>query len=239
MRGLLNQNKWRVRLWGSLAVAAAGCTHALQINNTGAYYKIAHAPKRLAIRLVDASLGDGQQLFQATYEALRTHPDVADVLLKDQEPERATDATVTLRTTTKYDGSGWNYLITFPGFILFTHAWNGFVYKADVSTEVEVALNGNANKTAHTIDTSYDLRHCDFGRGAAASSGWYLPGWGGTNLIVGLFMISYDTDVTPEFLEKVRPTYGAYIANSVVEAIGSPAPAVAPAAAADRPCFAG
>ena len=153
---------------------------------------------------------------------MRTHPDVAEVLLKDQEPEKETDATVTLRTDTKYDGSGWNFLITFPGFIVFTHAWNGFVYTAAVSTQMDVALNGKGGKVSRQIDTVYDIRHCDFGRGAAASSGWYLPGWGATNIVVGLFMVGYDTDATPEFLEKVRPTYGVYIANSIVDMVANP-----------------
>lgn len=184
-----------------VALALGGCTHAMRIKNIDDYKKtvpVLQSP--LVIGLQDESApGDGQQLAKFVYEAMRTNPNVKQVVLPQQEGWDSVDAVVTVNPKADYSGSGWNYLITFPGFLIFTHAWNGYVYEADVITEVSVALPKQA-AIKKTIETDYSLRHCCFARGAAASSGWYLPGYGGTNLIVGFFMLRYDDRATPEFL---------------------------------------
>ena len=69
------------------------------------------------------------------------------------------------------------------------------------------------------LHTEYDMRHCDMERGSAASSGWWMPGWGASNLLVGAFMVPYDQDATPEFMRVAGPAYGSYVANSIVETI--------------------
>ena len=107
----------------------------------------------------------------------------------------------------------------FPGFIVFAHAWNGFLYEATLTTQVSVARPASADNPAQTraIETKYDMRFCDFDRGAATSSGWYTPGWGGLNLLIGGFMVPYDSDATPAFQEQVQQVYGRYIASNIVE----------------------
>lgn len=211
-----------IRLWIVLAAASAlmGCTHAMRIKNLDEFKKampVVQAP--LVIGLKDESApGDGQQLAKFVYEAMRTNPNVKQVVLPEQDGWSSVDAVVTLKPKADYSGSGWNYAITFPGFLLFTHAWNGYVYEADVVTEVAVELP-HQTPINKQIQTRYSLRHCCFARGAATSSGWYLPGYGGTNLIVGFFMLRYDDHATPEFLKEVRPSYGEYIVASVIELV--------------------
>lgn len=203
---------------------AVGCTHSMKIENVDDYRLAATAPRRLNLQLIDGSASaDGKQLYDAVYAALRSHSQVDNVYILGQEPPEPPDARVTLRPTAVYDGSWWNYLITIPGFLIFTHAWNGLVYSADVATALEIQLSDNTDPILSEITTAYDLRHCDFGRGAAISSGWYIPAWGATNLLVGFFMVEYDTDATPEFLKEVRDPYGSYIANTIVQAVAEPA----------------
>lgn len=203
-----------------MAIGVAGCTHSMKIRNLDAYRHTATAPEKLTIALEDrATTPDGHQLFGFVREALATHPAVGKVAVKEwsDAPEAGTQVVVKVDPQVTYDGSGWNYLITFPGFILFTHAWNGFVYSADVTTGLEVSRPGSTDGTRKAIHTKYDLRHCDFTRGAWTSSGWYTPGWGGLNLIIGFFMVPYDTDATPDFLKEVHSNYGEFVAASVVE----------------------
>jgi hypothetical protein len=75
--------------------------------------------------------------------------------------------------------------------------------------------------TTREIDTRYEMRHCNFKRGALTSSGWYTPGWGGLNAVIGYFMVRYDKASTPEFRKEVRSAYGSYIANSIVEIVNN------------------
>lgn len=213
--------------------ATAGCTHAMKVKNLDEYSKNVSTEKRWVLRFVDESVGaESERLADAIFVALKSHPDVDTIVVGSQEIDEPIDALVTVRPTTSYDGSGWNFLITFPGFVLFTHAWNGFIYKANVATEVSVTLPGDTTPRTSTIDAKYDLRHCDFERGAATSSGWYLPGWGATNIIVGLFMINYDTDATGEFLTTAENPYGRYVANSIIGILVNAEPAPSPPEAA-------
>lgn len=220
----MNRDARKMSLLALLLLPLVACTHSMQIKNLAEYRKSANAPQRLKIVLKDRT-SDYQtlELFNSVHQALATHPAVRQVLLTwDEQAEgEAPDAVVSVGSRGQCEGSGWNYLITFPGFLLFTHAWNGYVYKANLTTEVEVSFPGEETSLRQDIPTRYNLRHCDFPRGAAASSGWYLPGWGGTNLIVGFFMVRYDDHATPEFVKEVGSAYGTYIANSIVELVAT------------------
>jgi hypothetical protein len=211
------------RIFGLSAVllttaALGGCTHSMQVKNLHAYSKSASAPKSLKLAL-DTTSGkaDESELAAFVQESLQKHSAVERVVVGPGPQDFHPDLVVSVAPHTSYEGSGWNYIVSFPGFLLFTHAWNGFVYKANVVTDVSVRTPGGAPPLTRTLQAQYDLRHCDFGRGAWTSSGWYMPGWGATNLVVGAFMIPYDDDATPDFLKEVRDAYGQYVANSIVE----------------------
>ncbi len=42
---------------------------------------------------------------------------------------------------------------------------------------------------------------------------------GAIALIGGVYATQYDTDATDEFITKVSPNYGAYVANKIVAAL--------------------
>ena len=67
------------------------------------------------------------------------------------------------------------------------------------------------------------MRHCNFKRGALASSGWYTPGWGGLNALIGFFMVRYDEASTPPFEKAVGAAYGGYVASAIVEMVNADA----------------
>lgn len=202
----------------ALAVAVNACTHTMNVRNLNQYVKHANSPRKLIVSLEDGSRGSEQKYFSFVHEALATHPDVSRVMMAGEaQPDAVPDVVVKVTPQAKYNGSGWNYLITFPGFALFAHAWNGYVYSADLVTEVEVSTPGSPEVARSNITTTYNMRHCDFERGAWTSSGWYTPGWGGLNLIIGFFMVNYDEDSTPAFQKEIRSAYGQFIANSIIE----------------------
>lgn len=170
-------------------------------------------------------------LQQAAEDGLATHSSVARVVDADEAPsDFSADYVVTLSPTARFDGSGLNYLITFPGFLLFTHAWYGFAYEADVTTEIAVRRPGDAAPLAsRMVATDWHFRFCDRDRGVLSSSGWYTPGYGGLNLIYGFFMIQYDPDATNPLLRAIHDAYGDFIANQVIDLVGSVDPPPAPA----------
>ena len=197
----------------------SACTHQMEVKNLHEFSKSTTAPRQLTIALEDRSTSPEERVyFDYVREALAVHPAVRSVkVLPDAPADFAPDFVVAVRPRADYRGSWLNYFITVPGFLLFTHAWNGFVYRADLVTELALSQPGTAPGAAFPVATDYDMRHCDFGRGFWTSSGWYTPGYGALNALIGFWMVRYDDDATPEFQAQVRSAYGAYIANSIVE----------------------
>jgi hypothetical protein len=229
-------------LLGAVLLLGA-CTHDMRILNAKEYVLEATASRSLRIAVEAETTGDDTQvLVDAVKEGLAAHSSVERVVYANAAPpDFEPHIIVHVKPTTSYEGSGWNYPITFPGFLVFTHAWNGYVYKANVSTELALRSVGSSEPFARqTVDTRWNLRHCDFERGAWNSSGWYTPFYGGLNLFIGFFMIPYDEDATPDFTREARMPYGRFIAAKVVELAGTqplepePAPAE-PAAAPPEP----
>jgi len=231
----------RAIVWGAAcatvgaSVPLAGCAHSMQVKNLHAYNATAPSTDKSLRFLVknDSARGDEQDLYHVVADSLAKESAVARVVRNTGPPDFQPDYVATITPHTTYHGSGWNYLITFPGFLLFTHAWNGFVYQADVVTDVSLQPAGGGAPVTARLETRYDLRHCDLQRGAWTSSGWYLPGLGASNLIVGFFMIGYDEDATPEFVRVVSGAYGKYVADTIVAMAAKQAGV--PLAAADLP----
>lgn len=220
------RSPWRVAILVG-ALIQISCSHSMEIRNLDAYVHQASAPRELT--LVVAQHGndqDLQDLGTATIYALQRHSSVGSVAVANEAKDVAADAYVSVTPKTEYGGSGWNFLITFPGFLLFTHAWNGFLYEATVTTDVSVRTGDSERVVTKTIETKYDLRYCDLDRGFVTSSGWYTPFWGGLNILFGVYMINYDSDGTVEFVREVGIAYGDYIANSIVEMTASELPPV-------------
>jgi hypothetical protein len=205
-------------------LAASGCVHQMKVKNLAEYQLTAHTAKRHAVRFTGPTAIEEAPYREMIRSGLEKHPSIQDVAVASEpQYDIKPDVDVQADVKVKYRGSGANFPITFPGFLLFAHAWNGYVYKADIVTTLTVTPASGAPLT-RTLETTYDMRHCDFGRGFWSSSGWYMPGWGATSLIAGMFMIRYDTDATPEFSQAVHEAYGSYIANNVAAMIAESEP---------------
>jgi len=215
----------RLELLASLlAFCAVGCTHTMEVVNLHQYQKTVVAPRSLKLSFERVASDDpAKQMAQDVKDELASHSSVERVAQLDlQPPDFHPDYVVKVAPVTKYTGSGWNYLVTFPGFLLFTHAWNGFVYHADTTTEIEVRRPDDSKILAsRAVETDWNFRHCDFGRGAWTSSGWYTPFWGGLNLIIGFWMVGYDDDASLPLAFAIHDPYGEYIANNIVELVST------------------
>ncbi len=200
------------------------CTHSMQVKNLDDYHSSPGDTlgRRHNVALLRRDPEDNQSPFvQHVVEALRNHPAVDRVRTgwrwEVSDAEFTPDVVLALDPQPEFHGSGWNFLITFPGFLLFSHAWNGYVYRCDVPTSYTI-YNPQDRSAARsdTIATTFDIRHCDFERGFWASTGWWVPGYGGSSLLAAPFLIPYDPDATASFHDTIRTTYGRYIAESIL-----------------------
>jgi hypothetical protein len=204
----------------AVLLAAPGCVHQMKVKNLAEYQLTAQTEKRHSVRLTGPTALEGTPYSEMIRDGLEKHPSIREVALANEpQYDIKPDVDVHADVKVKYRGSGANFPITFPGFLLFTHAWNGYVYKADIVTTLTVTPAAGGAPRTRTLETTYDMRHCDFGRGFWSSSGWFLPGWGATSLFAGLYMTGYDTDATPEFSKVVHDAYGAYAANNIAAMI--------------------
>ena len=94
--------------------------------------------------------------------------------------------------TSEYKGNPINFLISFPGYIIFAPWWNGYNYNTIINRKIE---------------TKYKCKHSEFDRTWTQGVDWLLT-YGIASLIGGIIYISYDNDITSEFVRKYAPNYG-------------------------------
>ena len=206
----------------TLCALLNSCAHQLEVVNLK-QYKLSptEGPGQKIALLPYAGPPEAEELFTHVVAALRGHPSVDQVRTnwswEKKDPSFEPDVVVKVDPSINLSGSGWNYLITFPGFLVFAPAWNGYVYHGNVATALEVFDVSTRKALANeTIATDYSLRHADPGRTFWAEMGWWTPGYGAVSAISGFYMISYDTDATEPFHEVIRRPYGDYVAEHIV-----------------------
>jgi hypothetical protein len=204
-----------------IAAFAAGCTYTARITNAK---KFAPVETRLAKRV---TLGiapmSEDRLLSAAVNKVKQDASITECKDNFRSGTGWTpDYICQLSRDTKYKAAGQNFFITFPGFIVFTHALVGYKYTADITTHSAIA-DANAKPISQTdIKTPIEFRHCSFARGAAAGCvGWLTPGYGAAAIIPGaIFASSYDKRATLEFTEKAENIYASYVASKILEQIG-------------------
>jgi len=135
--------------------------------------------------------------------------------------DKPADLVATIGITAKYDGSGTNFWINFPGFLIWTPAWNGYVYKADFHVHVDLAKGSDPKTVIGTLDlpVNLDLRHAEMDRTWTEVS-WFEVGI--IALVGGIVFQRYDTDVTPLLMKEIERPIGEYIANKILLKYPSP-----------------
>ncbi len=121
-----------------------GCSHALQITNLNDYYSEPARPLKEPVKIGVTSSGDTSpqagRYVAAVVEAIKKNSSVAQVVYpyKQAEQKDAVDAVADISVNPKYSGRGSNFLVNFPGFLIFAPAIWGYGYNADINTVVNV-----------------------------------------------------------------------------------------------------
>jgi len=127
-------------------VSTIACSHSLKVKNLETY----SIPTKLGGTHTKPIVGimpfDGQSdelfYFNAMVEKLNVNPGIESVRT-DYIPAEASsvfnpDIVLKIDPKIDYSSSGWNFLINFPGFLIFTPAWNGYVYNANITTSISI-----------------------------------------------------------------------------------------------------
>lgn len=206
-------------LIGVVVTSLLGCSHALEVKNAQLYA----TPLRLGETIERPMVAFTP--FQGAPDALFYHdaivrrftidPAIGGVRT-DYTPKLAEsgafqpDVILTVRPTVTYRSSGWNFLINWPGFLIFTPSWNGYVYRADVLTHITI-FDGAGNAVDQVeIPISYDIRHADMDRTIWTGLTWLevsaLAFFGGF-YNAGTF----DRDVIAPLQINIKDNYAEYV----------------------------
>ena len=98
-------------------MSAVACTHTMEVKNLHDYSLAARSPRSLNLELkAEPGVGGSLGLGQAAKDGLAAHSSVARVTLNGESPpDFHPDYVVTVKPSATYNGSGWNYLVAFPG----------------------------------------------------------------------------------------------------------------------------
>ena len=202
-------------------VLSSGCAHQLDVKNLNAYQNMQMIPLRkpATVGVVPAACDvDTQRLLKGIGNALQKYS--ATVLLP-YYPGSANKADVVANIAIRpeFEGSGWNFLINWPGFLIWTPAWNGYVYKANFDIQISLTKGSdNSRIDSWSIPINLNLRHAAIDR-TWTEIGWLE--WSVIPFIGGLVFTQYDTDVTPILLEKIENPIGDYIAQQIITRINN------------------
>ncbi len=206
-------------------VLCSACSHSLEIKNlssfSGSYVTAINDPS-LNIGIVPSG-GDmyGEQIIKAVGEKMiqLSRGTIYFPYYASSKDSQAAKVIVNITVKPAYKGSGYNFLINWPGFLIWAPAWHGYVYKVNFDTDIRLQEASTGRLLdAFTLPIQLDVRHADINRT------WTEIGWlevGIIPLIGGIFFTQYDTSVTPEIVEASRSRLGEYIAQEIITRINS------------------
>jgi hypothetical protein len=217
---------------------AGACTHALVVKNLDLYSASTHlegGDRRINLAILPFSGSpDETYYFNALLDRIHQSPAVAEVrtdYIAGKGGSFKPDVILSIQPQVTYRSSGWNFLINWPGFLIFTPAWNGYVYHADILTRVAIHDGAGNLVSDEQIPISYSIREAQMDRTIWTGLTWLevsvLAFVGG---IYNAFV--FDDDIIPQLQVHVKDNYSTYVGNAVRPKILAAAEASAPAQAA-------
>lgn len=204
-----------------MSLFSIGCSHPMRVTNLDQYYAPPSAPPKketikLGITSGTASDIQGSRYVNAAIDALKRNSAIEKVVYPYNKAvhEGMVDTVVDISIIPRYSGRGSNFFVNWPGFLIFAPAIWGYGYNADIDTKANVTrLKDNLSQQVD-IPTNWDFRQAEIDRT------WTEIGWFEVSLIPfigGIVFTQYDPDVTDEFITKISPTYGEFVARKIAD----------------------
>ena len=199
-----------------------GCSHSMRITNTADYFSPVSSPLREPVKLGVTSSNDtdiqNSRYVTSIVDALQRTGSFERIIYPFSQAvhKEQADIIVDITVSPHYSGRGSNFFVNWPGFLIFAPAIWGYGYNAEIETRINITHLKDGRSQQLTIPIKYKFRQAEIDR-TWTEIGWLE--WGVIPLIGGIVFTSYDTDVTDEFISKVSPNYGPYIAKKILEAM--------------------
>ncbi|MBI4597119.1 MAG: hypothetical protein HY737_01775 [Candidatus Omnitrophica bacterium] len=213
-----------VRYGGLLFVLlSVGCAHQLEVKNMGLY-------KPQFVNSQGGHLKLGISAAPSTPEEERLVMAVANSLKRDgfnviypfypnEANDKVLDYHLKLTTGSQYKGSGWNFLINWPGFLVWAPAWHGYNYRVIYSFDADITdLKTHQSLPRISSPVDLDIRHADMGRTWTEIS-WLE--WSAIAFVGGIIFTRYDHDITPDVVNATESKIGDYVASKIAAALVS------------------
>jgi hypothetical protein len=177
-----------------------GCSHSLTVRNIDSYQAAGTTltqPTTISVTPSYKNESD-RVIIEGVTDNLRRHANIVSPYYRNSSQK--VDVVVDIDLSSRYGGSVANFFITWPGFLFFIPALNGYVYAIDHDFRIGIQDGNTQNKQidSFAVPVSLNIRHADMGRTAwAEAGGWLAPGLSGVAFLSGFFHIKYDSDVTP------------------------------------------
>lgn len=205
-----------------LGFCISGCTHNMHITNAEEYFvppaPPLQKPLKLGILSANANHFQNSRYVSAIVDSLQRTGSFEKVIYPYSQSvhEGQADILLDISVNPRYTGKGSNFFINWPGFLIFAPAIWGYGYTAEIETSVAVTRVTDNKTNQIAIPTRFEFRQAD------TSRTWTEVGWlevGIIPLIGGIVFTDYDPDVTDEFITKVSPNYGSFVAKKIVEGL--------------------
>lgn len=220
-----------------LAPMASACSHALAIKNLDVYATPVrmsssdHTPKVAVLPFKGQH--DSLFYFNSIVQSLSADPGIGElttdyVARRNAPPSSRPDLILSISPHVEYRSSGWNFLINWPGFVIFTPAWNGYVYHADVVTDVAIHDGQGQLLTEATVPVSYSIRHAEMDRTIFTGLTWLEVS--GLAFVGGIYnAFVFDRDLIGDLQVQAKDNYATFVTNQIRPKIRSAMEAVADA----------
>ncbi len=199
--------------------ASVGCSHPMQIKNLEMYAVPVllgggGEPTRIAITPFSGT-PDELWYHNALVSGLARDPMFSNVqtdyiprLAKNDETKP--DILLSIKPRVNYRSSGWNFLINWPGFLIFTPAWNGYVYRADVMSVFQLQSVDGETLDHLEVPMTYSMRHADSDRTTVAELSWFEVS--SMAFFGGIYNANvFDRDAIAPFHSQAKDNYATYV----------------------------
>jgi len=183
-----------------------GCSHNMQVTNMKDNFSPPIPPPKETIKIGIKSSDDAEmekcKYVSAVVDAIRRSGSFEKTIYPYSHSVHNgdVDVIVDLSVSPTYSGNGSNFLVNWPGFLIFAPAIWGYGYNAEIETTASITFSEQNISQQISMPTKYKFRQAEIDR-TWTELGWFEVGI--IPLIGGIAFTQYDPDVTDEFISIV------------------------------------
>jgi len=205
----------------TIVVMSAGCAHPLKVTNMSLYkpefIDTQYTGVKLGLTPVTSTPAEDRLVLSIANDLKRNGFGVTSPFYPTDTNRGTVDYIVKINASSEFKGSGMNFWINWPGFLLWVPAVAGYKYRAIFDFDVDVT-DIKRNTTLPRLHVPVDLviRHADMNRT------WTEISWFEFSIIAfvgGLVFMKYDDTVTPLLMDMHETRISEYVSSKISKVI--------------------